>query len=162
MEKQLKIFLHIQMNLLSWCSIILFHISIASPLLLSYNKRLSVAQKEICPKLLNQHSEYYNGTNWLPVPDGDLKSAHSLLIEKIRSHRSTFVEVLTNMNPSIPIDLAEAAIEMNGEYFISKYRSVLPCKSVGNIERFEVTAIFGMIFSFLFAVFIYYYTVWKI
>lgn len=121
-------FTFLKENFLFSITFFIYHSCIFYILIASYNRRMSPLQKEICPKL--NHTNYYNGHEFLPIPDGDLQTIYNKVINHVRTHKSTFVEDLVALASPATTEQAEAAVQMNGEFFIHPYYTVAPCKPV--------------------------------
>lgn len=132
---------------------IVFHSCIFYILVASYNRRMPIHQKRICPQL--NHSNYYNGYEFRPLPEGDLQSIYNKVINHVRSHKSTFVEDLVALASPATLEQAEAAIQIKGEFFIHPYDTVAPCHPV---EQNDELMIGAFVYLGLFTIFLVYVT----
>lgn len=148
-------FVFVKENFLFTITFIVFHSFIAYTLVASFNKRMEPIQQEICPNLKNQ-THYYDGVHWNLKPEGDLESIYNRIIGQVRSHRSLFVEDLLAIASPASLEQAEAAIELKGEYFIHKYRAVIPCQP--EIKSNDGLLTVALIYLVAFAIYLVYLT----
>lgn len=107
----------------------IFHSCIFYVLVSSYNRRMAPIQRQICPIIKDNHTHYYNGHEFLPVPDGDLVTVYDKVINHVRAHKSTFVEDLVAI-ASATTEQVEAAVQMKGEFFVHYYYTVETCEQI--------------------------------